>query len=93
MNEVKVADWIEGRQPNFTGTTTNTKACANEFAKYYRMLFEAKITDEASEQALLRPLRRKSILPESRRMLDAEITVEEVAEVMENLPILYPWGR
>jgi len=87
VNEMKVAEWEEGKEPNFTGTTSHTQACSNEFAKYYRMLFEAKHTDPACSNILLRALRKKKILRESRRMLDAEITVEEVLEAMENLPI------
>ena len=52
VNEMKVADWEEGVEPNFqkqTGPhprpiqkTSDTKEVGNEFRKYYEMLYKEK---------------------------------------------------
>ena len=57
VNEVKVAEWREGQEPNFTSTTSHTQECANEFGKYYKMLYSAKSTDAGCAALLQRALR------------------------------------
>eukprot|EP00966_Prymnesium_polylepis_P028346 656033-Prymnesium_polylepis.1 len=96
INEIKVAEWKEGVDPDFLvqegplprniNKTTDTAQVGHEFEKYFKMLFEEKVTDDGCARLLLRKLARKKILEPSKQKLEARITVQEVAEVMENLP-------
>ena len=80
INAVKKADWEEGVEPNFQGTTTKVSEVGGEFVKLYKMIFAEK--EIAGEEWLLEGLKEHRLVKSSRQMLDEPFTVHEVAEVM-----------
>ena len=81
INEMKVAEWVEGVEPDFAeqggpmprniNKTRNTKQVGAEFQKYFKMLFEEKVTDEGCARLLLRKLGRKKIFDPLKKAMDA----------------------
>ena len=82
---MKKADWEEGVEPNFQGTTTKVSEVGGEFVKLYKMIFAEK--EIAGEEWLLEGLKEHRLVKSSRQMLDEPFTIHEVAEVMQNLTI------
>ena len=87
INEVHKAEWKEDVPPVFVGKTNHTKEVAGEFVKYYKMLLDDKDINEGCARILLRRLAKTKILEASASKLDEDMTVEEVLETMENLPV------
>ena len=85
INAVKKSDWTEGVEPDFQGTTTKVSEVGGEFVKLYKMIFAEK--EIAGEEWLLEGLKEHRLVKSSRQMLDEPFTVNEVAEVMQNLTI------
>ena len=87
INHMKKADWKEGIEPNFEGATKTPKEVSAELMKFYKMLFAEKKTIPTERRRILQHMKKNKILAASRDALEAEITVEEIVEVMENLPL------
>ena len=87
INKVKKADWQEGVDPQFAGTTEKVEQVGGEFVKLYKMIFAKKDVNQVAAQDLYRSLGKKRILKEGRERLDAAITVQECLDTMEDLPI------
>ena len=84
---MKKADWQEGVDPQFAGTTEKVEQVGGEFVKLYKMIFAKKDVDHDAAHDLYRRLGKKRILKEGRERLDAAITVQECLDTMEDLPI------
>ena len=72
-------------EPDFQGTTTKVSEVGGEFVKLYKMIFAEK--EIAGEEWLLEGLKEHRLVKSSRQMLDEPFTVNEVAEVMQNLTV------
>ena len=91
INEMKKAEWTEteteGTKPTFNGSTKNMADIGNEFAKYYKVLFETKKIDAAKANRLLKELGKKKIYKDARNTLDEPFDEQVVLDTMENLPL------
>ncbi len=76
-----------GPHPRPLEKTKDTKGVGKEFRNYYEMLYKEKKTDAGCEYLILKRMAAKKILTASKEMLDAPIQVDEVAKVMEHLPV------
>ena len=70
INKLKKADWKEGNEPNIQGVTNSVTEVAEEFTKYYQMLYAKKKIDETELRKVIRLVERKKILKASRERLD-----------------------
>ena len=85
INSIKKANWEEGKEPIFNGATQTVSEVGGEFVKLYKIIFAEK--EISGEEWLLEGLKEHRIVKASRRMLDEPFTKDEVARVMENLPV------
>ena len=87
INTMKQAQWEEGKEPVFTGSTSNVKNIGSEFVKFYKMIFAEKEIHEGWAKKILKKMATKSLLKESRESLDRPFSLPEVYHTMENLPL------
>ena len=67
VNKLKKADWKEGEEPNIQGVTNSVTEVAEEFTKYYQMLYAKKKIDETELRKVIRLMERKKLLKASSR--------------------------
>ena len=87
INSMQQAQWEEGKDPVFTGTTNNVKNIDTEFVKFYKMIFAEKEIHEGHAKKILKQMATKSLLKEARDSLDKPFTLQEAYHTMENLPL------
>ena len=88
VNETNSYDeWREGEEPHYTSTTTNPKKIAAEFMNFYRTLFKDKVTKADRRAYMMKHLSKKAIPKTSSMQLDKPLTLKEITQVMENLPL------
>ena len=87
---MKEADWTDPSNPIFSGTTADTPTTVLEsFTAYYTALFAKKATNSADENICLATLadpRGQRVLAPTATKCDADITKEEIEEVINALP-------
>ena len=93
INKVAKTEWTEGVEPwpdqadlDNAEKTSTTKEVGAEFVKLYKMIFDKKVIHIDKARDLLTRMRRKAIQKASRDALEEDITEDEVAQTMENLP-------
>ena len=98
IRELKVADWTDPSNPVFEEETaedgnqqvrkaTDTDGVLREITKYYTALFAEKNIDEQAKRACLQTLETGNrVLPPTAKECGADITVDETAEVLADLP-------
>ena len=98
INSIRKADWVDGVEPDFQGRTTAPKDVPEELAKFWRMIYSLKATDEDAANDLLLGIpdedgvRRggmcdRALSQPSVDIMEADITDAEVQQVMEHLPL------
>ena len=87
INEQNTYTWKEGEEPEVEGTEKSPDRISDELAKYYKMLLSAKTTSKRDRDNILCRLRKQAINPKSARNLDTDVEDEEVAEIMDSLPL------
>tara|TARA_B110000046_G_scaffold118207_1_gene125009 strand:+ start:2316 stop:6662 length:4347 start_codon:yes stop_codon:yes gene_type:complete len=90
INGIKTAIWRE-EGPTFK-TINGKEECApdkvsTELTKYYRMLYAPKVTDPHERELVMKMFRKRRISKKTKEIMDAPLTIEEIIEVMENLPL------
>ena len=90
INGIKTATWTE-EGPTFKKIDGKEECShdqvATEFTKYYRMLLAAKTTDPHERSKVMAMFKARRISKKTKTMLDSPLLLEEVFEVMENLPL------
>ena len=98
INKVKRAEWKEGVDPTFEGTTEKGDQVGGEFVKLYKMIFAKKDIDQDAADDLLKGKRgrdgnrfkgmsKKRIFKEGRERLEQPIAEKEALDTMEALPL------
>ena len=60
---------------------------STELTKFYRMLFAPKVTDPHERGLVMEMFRKRRISKITKDTLDTPLTMDEITEVMENLPL------
>jgi hypothetical protein len=88
INKVKTTnEWKEGEEPTFNGHTTAPSQVCEELKKYYTMLFGEKKPNEHEMNKILKQLKKRKLFSVAKDKLDTPITVDEIIDVMEHLPL------
>ena len=90
INGVKTAIWKEdGPQfKNINGREEcHPEQVPAELTKFYRMLFAPKQTDDDERGNVMAMFRRRRISKKTKETLETPLRIEEIVEVMENLPL------
>ncbi len=89
INEIAKPEggWKEGQTPNFTSHTKQPKEVPAALRDYYSMLLSEKQIDQNEKNRILNELKKTPISAGARNKLEQDITKDEVADVMEHLPL------
>ena len=85
INTIKTAEWRDGEDPRFTGTTSTPSQVPNALLDYYKMLFDRKKISREKADLLLRKLENKKITSTTSKKLEAPISDAEVLGAMQHL--------
>ena len=89
MEEIAEANWDNKQQPSWTGRKITSAAnVVKEATKYWKSLFTRRPINPTHFKACLDTLRTGNrVLPPTAEKCDADITEEEVASVLNTLPL------